>query len=170
MLNHITGLIDLGVDVKVLHTRSGAPHETPPDFIKYRIHDRTIKILPDEREEQFMRSLARGAETSANRIDSIPAALIEEGSSVATVLREGRSELMQMRERMLDLYAAQQIAAIDPATDSEEGFNEWGEADCFGQAQAVARTALSTVGSAGHAAASTQKPNSPPAVTEPGHE
>ena len=111
VLNHITGLIDLGVDVKVLHARSGAPHETPPDFIKYRIHDRTIKILPDEREEQFMRSLARGAETSANRIDSIPAALIEEGSSVATVLREGRSELMQMRERMLDLYAAQQIAA-----------------------------------------------------------
>ena len=26
VLNHITGLIDLGVDVKVLHTRSGAPH------------------------------------------------------------------------------------------------------------------------------------------------
>ena len=34
------------------------------------------------------------------------------------------------------------IAALDPAVDSEEGFNEWGEADCFNKAQAIAREAV----------------------------
>lgn len=36
----------------------------------------------------------------------------------------------------------ERIAALDPATDSEEGFNEWGEADCFNKAQAMARAVL----------------------------
>ena len=42
-----------------------------------------------------------------------------------------------------DLLAAlARIAELDPATDSEEGFNEWGEADCFGQAKKIARAAI----------------------------
>ena len=36
----------------------------------------------------------------------------------------------------------ERIAALDPATDSEDGFNEWGEADCFNKAQAMARAVL----------------------------
>ena len=38
--------------------------------------------------------------------------------------------------------ALEAIAALDPATNSEDGFNEWGEADCFRQAQALARKVL----------------------------
>ena len=34
------------------------------------------------------------------------------------------------------------IAALDPDKDSDEGLNEWGEADCFDMAQALARNAL----------------------------
>lgn len=34
------------------------------------------------------------------------------------------------------------IAALNPEDDSEEGFNEWGEADCFNKAQAIAREAV----------------------------
>lgn len=35
-----------------------------------------------------------------------------------------------------------QIAALDPEKDSKDGYNEWGEAECFGQAQEIARAAL----------------------------
>lgn len=38
--------------------------------------------------------------------------------------------------------ALERIAALDPATESEEGFNEWGEADCFNKAQEMARAVL----------------------------
>ena len=34
------------------------------------------------------------------------------------------------------------IAAMNPEVDSAEGFNEWGEAECFNKAQALARDAL----------------------------
>lgn len=38
--------------------------------------------------------------------------------------------------------ALKRIAALDPEKDSEDGYNEWGEADCFRQAQAIAKEAL----------------------------
>ena len=38
--------------------------------------------------------------------------------------------------------ALTRIAALDPHTDSPEGYNEWGEADCFNQAKDIARAAL----------------------------
>ena len=43
------------------------------------------------------------------------------------------------------LAALKAIADLDPEEDSEEGFNEWGEADCFGQAQKIAKAALKEV-------------------------
>ena len=33
------------------------------------------------------------------------------------------------------------IAELHPSTDSKDGMNEWGEADCFDQAQQLARDA-----------------------------
>jgi len=39
--------------------------------------------------------------------------------------------------------ALQRIAELHPETDSEEGNNEWGEADCFNQAQKLAHDAIS---------------------------
>lgn len=111
VLNHITGLIDLGADVRVLHTRAGAASETPPDFVKYKIHDRTIRLLPDEGEDRFIKSLSRGAQTASNKIDQLDEMLLNDASGrLAPAVMEARSELVQTRERMLDLYAAQKIA------------------------------------------------------------
>lgn len=47
-------------------------------------------------------------------------------------------------EQKLKLYmeALKSISILDPETDSEHGWNEWGEADCFNQAQEIARKAL----------------------------
>lgn len=41
--------------------------------------------------------------------------------------------------------ALRHIANLDPEVDSEEGWNEWGKADCFDQAQVIARVALKKV-------------------------
>lgn len=38
--------------------------------------------------------------------------------------------------------ALERIAALDPAEDSDQGYNEWGEADCFNKSQDMARAAL----------------------------
>jgi len=49
--------------------------------------------------------------------------------------------------QILDLIRAlEKIAALDPSVDSEEGYNEWGEADCFIQAKEIAREALKEAG------------------------
>lgn len=38
--------------------------------------------------------------------------------------------------------ALERIAALHPDTDSSEGMNEWGEAECFSKAQQIADAAL----------------------------
>jgi hypothetical protein len=38
--------------------------------------------------------------------------------------------------------ALEKIATLNLSNDSTEGYNEWGEADCFKQAQAIAWDAL----------------------------
>jgi hypothetical protein len=47
-----------------------------------------------------------------------------------------QSETMKLRE------ALKKISTLDAAKDSAHGWNEWGEADCFRQAQRIAREAL----------------------------
>jgi len=37
------------------------------------------------------------------------------------------------------------IAALDPTKDSDEGYNEWGEADCFRKAQEIARAIVAPI-------------------------
>jgi hypothetical protein len=44
------------------------------------------------------------------------------------------------RERLEQ--ALKTIAGLDPSVDSDEGWNEWGESDCFKKAQIIARKAL----------------------------
>lgn len=46
------------------------------------------------------------------------------------------------------LEALRNIVALDPATDSDSGRNEWGEAECFDKAQEIASTALARIGGA----------------------
>jgi hypothetical protein len=38
--------------------------------------------------------------------------------------------------------ALERITELNPSEDSEEGYNEWGEADCFRQARRIAGQAL----------------------------
>ena len=40
------------------------------------------------------------------------------------------------------LEALQKIADLDPEEDSSEGYNEWGEAECFNIAQKIADAAI----------------------------
>jgi hypothetical protein len=43
------------------------------------------------------------------------------------------------------IEALQKINSLDPSVDSSEGFNEWGEADCFNQAQTIAANILKQI-------------------------
>ncbi len=49
-----------------------------------------------------------------------------------------------MNDRATMSKALRLIAELDPLNDSDEGYNEWGEADCFRQAQIIARSALAS--------------------------
>ena len=37
------------------------------------------------------------------------------------------------------------VSKLDPSINSDEGYNEWGEADCFNQSQTIANVALATI-------------------------
>lgn len=60
----------------------------------------------------------------------------------AVALAEGIAAVSSFGEITRLRDALQRIAALDPAKDSEDGHNEWGEADCFSQAQAISARAL----------------------------
>lgn len=51
-------------------------------------------------------------------------------------LAQGRSESRESNE------ALEKIKTLDPGKDSSQGFNEWGEAECFNLAQRLATEAL----------------------------
>lgn len=87
-------------------------------------------------------------------------------SNLAILLRAAKAEIEHlsrlcdghMRQAMLNgqrssMYRAvlEKIAALDAAKDSEEGLNEWGEADCFTQAQELAKVALGAIDDSGRA-------------------
>lgn len=63
----------------------------------------------------------------------------EEIDSLRTALAASRAEVEGLRSSLT------LIANLDPETDSAQGFNEWGEADCFGKAQEIARKAIEGV-------------------------
>jgi len=51
-------------------------------------------------------------------------------------IKRDDAEIVKLKE------ALEKIANLDPNYDSTEGYNEWGEADCFNQAQKIASEAL----------------------------
>ena len=62
---------------------------------------------------------------------------------------QSNKELRQARAAVAELIEAlRNIVALDPATDSDSGRNEWGEAECFDKAQEIASTALARIGGA----------------------
>ena len=59
---------------------------------------------------------------------------------------EMAAELESLKATQRELVEAlSKIANLDAHEDSDEGFNEWGEADCFHQARDCARAALQRV-------------------------
>jgi hypothetical protein len=54
----------------------------------------------------------------------------------ATALEQQAAEIERLRA------ALQRVADLDPEVDTDEGFNEWGEACCFRQAKKLARAAI----------------------------
>ena len=56
-------------------------------------------------------------------------------AALDSIQRMGESD----KARIAELEAAMKlIAELHPEKDSDEGYNEWGEADCFNQAQIIA--------------------------------
>jgi ribosomal protein L16 Arg81 hydroxylase len=57
-------------------------------------------------------------------------------------LRQQLAEMSKQAKQFETLRKAlNKIANLDPKFDSDEGFNEWGEADCFIKAQKIALAA-----------------------------
>jgi hypothetical protein len=86
------------------------------------------------------------------------AAAWDSGSGdIAALLREAKADIEHLavaaashfRQAMLNgeksnayRHTLEAIARLDPEKDSPKGFNEWGEADCFNKAQAMASEVL----------------------------
>jgi len=49
---------------------------------------------------------------------------------------EANARIMAAAPELLE--ALEKIAALNPEEDSDSGYNEWGEAECFNKAQAIA--------------------------------
>lgn len=71
--------------------------------------------------------------------DSNSAALIT-AQRMANSSQQAQDEIERLRA------ALKSIAELHPDKDSDEGFNEWGEADCFRKAQTIAGAALAKAG------------------------
>lgn len=52
------------------------------------------------------------------------------------------SSELKNSEAMIYREALEQISDLNAERDSDEGWNEWGESDCFRQAQQIAKDAL----------------------------
>lgn len=105
VLNHVTGLLDLGHDVRVLHTSHGRADQVPRDYAAYRLHERCVSIRPPETWQQLSRSVTRPMRNVSRRMASLQ---LDEAHG-RSALSESQVELKQAETGMLDFYAAQQI-------------------------------------------------------------
>ena len=105
VLNHVTGLLDLGHDVRVLHNSHGRADQVPRDYASYRLHERCVLLRPPEAWQQLSRSVIRPVRSASSRLGNLR---LDE-ASVGTAIAESQAELKQAETGMLDFYAAQQI-------------------------------------------------------------
>lgn len=87
--------------------------------------------------------------TNETKVD--PLSVIEQAFTFCAGQNSGPSQedMRQARAAVAELIEAlRNIVALDPATDSDSGRNEWGEAECFDKAQEIASTALARIGGA----------------------
>lgn len=71
--------------------------------------------------------------TSADVVREFAALLLEESEKLTRDLEQENAALRK---------ALTEAAFLNPSVDSVEGYNEWGEADCFNKAQGIACAAL----------------------------
>lgn len=108
VLNHITGLLDLGHDVRILHTYPGKPDQVPYDYADRQLWKRTFSILPDELNSWMVKHQAKYAHNTANRIERQLETIGELGAS-GDLLIDAKKELKKFEGKLRDYYAAQII-------------------------------------------------------------
>lgn len=69
-------------------------------------------------------------------LDRAAGGLFPYSTALSAEVLEARATVERMAE------ALERIAGLCPTVDSDEGLNEWGEADCFRQAQLIAAQAV----------------------------
>ncbi len=111
VLNHVTGLLDMGVDVRVLITRKGAPEETPVDYLRYDLEDRVISITPNDREAMPLRALGGQARQIGSRLGSAFAAADVKNPNAVATLEQAKQTMDKLQNRLMDIHAAQAIGA-----------------------------------------------------------
>ena len=109
VLNHITGLIDLGVDVRVLRTRAGREN-TPLDYNRYALHARVASVLPSDSDEKVLRSLGQETRALASRMSFAFSASSRDDAGISATIEEARQALDSVDRRLLDIHAAQVVA------------------------------------------------------------
>lgn len=70
------------------------------------------------------------------QVDGVGPIAVVRGAKPALTLEQVTAQ------RDAAVEALRQVKDLDPDVHSSEGFNEWGEADCFRQAQAIASAAI----------------------------
>ena len=107
VLNHVTGLIDLGHDVRVLHTREGRPDQVPRDFLTYQVQERCVSTMPPDHWRRVMQTVTQPLRATHSRLGAIRGQ--SDKSTISTVVAESQGLLTQAEQNLIDLYAVQQI-------------------------------------------------------------
>jgi hypothetical protein len=106
-----------------------------------------------ERQIQLRHATAQDALRNLERAEKAEAELARERELFAIAAADMRRKdaLIEEAEAERDALrkGLEEIAQLDPALDSDDGHNEWGEAECFDKAQFIARQSLDAAMSAG---------------------
>lgn len=117
VLNHVTGLIDLGVDVRVLYTKNGTPDQTPADFSRYRLYERVASVLPQGSDERAFKNLSRESHVIGSRLGLTLASTSLKDPKVAATFDEARRTLDGLGAQLRDLHGAQVLARLASDVD-----------------------------------------------------
>ena len=71
VLNHITGLIDLGQDVRILYSGQGRADQIPRDFYSYELGERATSLRPAKETVKVIQDLTKAGRAAADRLASL---------------------------------------------------------------------------------------------------
>jgi colanic acid/amylovoran biosynthesis glycosyltransferase len=110
VLNHITGLIDLGHDVRVLHTRPSRMDQMPPDYHKYGLSERSTMLQPPDRQILAINQLVRPGRMLAAKLPSLRGGSADSLGEHGETLEMARDLLQRSNETIADYHAAHIIS------------------------------------------------------------